>query len=487
MKKTFVTVMPNHIGAFLKASRCFAQNNVNITRVSYNKAVDSHMLFIDAKGTKENLLNAAKELEQIGYLQCADNDKSIILLEFKLCDVPGSVTSVLELLSKFRFNISYINSQENASDYQYFKMGIVVENNEKIDEFLKEANKICETRVIDLNYADNVYDNSIFYTNFVNALSSMMDISDGMRESLLVNTNLAMQELEKSGVSPYRTFDSISKFCKLLSDSSNENYIPRISTHKVSDNTEITLIEPPCGSNTAIIKSDGKYLFVDTGYAYCKNEMNKIFSELIPDFKNMKKEVFVTHADVDHCGLIGEFDTVYASKSTADCLRMEYENNNGYREQNPLHKPYIQICKILTSYCPVNPEKIKVVGDEKTGDNPLVRTGVFDFGELHFELYEGAGGHLKGESVLIDYDHRIVFSGDIFVNMKDMTALQAEYNRYAPILMTSVDTDPKLCADERKALFARLGIGKWHIFGGHGGVKKYELRRTGVEPEMPCN
>lgn len=31
MKKTFVTVMPNHIGAFLKASRCFAANGVNIT------------------------------------------------------------------------------------------------------------------------------------------------------------------------------------------------------------------------------------------------------------------------------------------------------------------------------------------------------------------------------------------------------------------------------------------------------------------------
>ena len=64
MKRTFVTVMPNHIGAFLKASRCFAEIGVNITRVSYNKAVDSHMLFIDAKGTKEQLDAAAKKLQQ---------------------------------------------------------------------------------------------------------------------------------------------------------------------------------------------------------------------------------------------------------------------------------------------------------------------------------------------------------------------------------------------------------------------------------------
>ena len=57
-----------------------------------------------------------------------------------------------------------------------------------------------------------------------------------------------------------------------------------------------------------------------------------------------------------------------------------------------------------------------------------------------------------------------------------MTEKQAEYNRYAPILMTSVDTDPKLCAQERKALFSRLGAGEWKIFCGHGAMKKYVLK-----------
>ena len=68
--------------------------------------------------------------------------------------------------------------------------------------------------------------------------------------------------------------------------------------------------------------------------------------------------------------------------------------------------------------------------------------------------------------------------GDIFINMKNMLAGQAEYNRYAPILMTSVDTDPELCARERKAIFARLGAGTWQIFGGHGGRKVYTVKPT---------
>ena len=65
MKKTYVTTMPDHIGAFLKASRCFAQLGVNITRVSYNKAVDSHTLFIDAEGTREQLERADEMLTEM--------------------------------------------------------------------------------------------------------------------------------------------------------------------------------------------------------------------------------------------------------------------------------------------------------------------------------------------------------------------------------------------------------------------------------------
>ena len=74
MKKTYITTMPDHIGAFLKASECFAALGINITRVSYNKAVDSHTLFIDAEGSPEQLEKANIELEKIGYLQTDKSD-----------------------------------------------------------------------------------------------------------------------------------------------------------------------------------------------------------------------------------------------------------------------------------------------------------------------------------------------------------------------------------------------------------------------------
>ena len=92
-----------------------------------------------------------------------------------------------------------------------------------------------------------------------------------------------------------------------------------------------------------------------------------------------------------------------------------------------------------------------------------------------FSAYEGKGGHLPGEIVLIDYSKHIAITGDVYINTHGLTPQQAEYNQYAPILMTSVDTDPKVCAEERRAIIERLGVGNWRIFGAHGFKKDYSV------------
>jgi len=476
MKKTYVTTMPNHIGAFLKASRCFSALGINITRVSYNKAVDSHTLFIDAEGTEEQLQKADVELDKIGYLPSNTAKTSIVLIECRLRDIPGTVTDLLTLINDFNFNISYISSQENGTDYQLFKMGLYVDDFDKIAAFLKEAEKLCKVRVIDYNSSEKVYDNSIFYNTYVLGLSRTVGLSEDVQQELLVHVNLAMQTLDEQGLSPYRTFDSISKFAELLGASKGKAFSPRISTHKVSESTEIILIEPPCGSNTIIIKSNDRFLFVDSGYACYKEEMLPVFRKLIPDFDTIKKTILVTHADVDHCGLLSMFDEIIASHKTALCLKNEFLGNGGFREENLLHKPYINICKILTSYAPTDPSRITPHwADIPALKEPLTQIGFFDFEDLHFEVYEGKGGHLAGEIVLIDYAKHIALTGDIYINTHGLTAQQAEYNQYAPILMTSVDSDPQLCALERKAVMQRLGVGKWQIFGAHGFKKDYSV------------
>ena len=469
--------MPNHIGSFLKASKCFSALGINITRVSYDKAVDSHMLFLDVEGTEEQIQKADTELEKIGYLQNNSADSSIVLIEFCLEDVPGSVTRVLELINAFSFNISYINSQENGTDYQYFKMGLHVEDPGRIAEFMEQAEQLCKVRIIDYNSSERAYDNSIFYNTYVRGLSRMLDLTEEQKQGLMVSANLAMQILDEQGLSPYRTFDSISKFAELLGKSKGDQFVPRITTHTITDNTKILLIEPACGSNTAVIKSHGEFLCVDSGYACYREEMLKIFHDCIPGFEIAHKRLLLTHADVDHCGLMDVFDEIIVSGRSAESLRSEYLGENGFRERNPLHRPYVNICKNLTSYKAVNPSKLTTPWQNLSElRGPLTQIGFFDFGDLHFEVYEGNGGHLPGEVVLIDYENHIAFTGDIYINIHGLTAAQAEYNQYAPILMTSVDTDPNVCSEERKAILRRLGVGNWKIFGAHGSPKDYSVK-----------
>ena len=476
MKKSYVTTMPDNIGAFLKASRCFASLGINITRVSYNKAVDMHTLFIDAEGTEEQLAKADEELRNIGYIHPSTEESTVMLMEFILRDIPGSVTRVLEMIMDFGFNISYISSQEDGTAYQRFKMGLFVEDTKKVSEFIAKVSEICTVNILDYNSSNVVYDNSIFYNSFVSAISRSMNIGQEKKEQLLVNCNMAMQMLDDKGLSPYRTFDSIGKLAELLIKSKGDAFCSRITCHRITDRSKIIVIEPPCGSNISIIISDDEVMFVDTGYACYKDETLRYIRESLPDFDRMTKRAVVTHADLDHIGLCPMFDEVLVSENTAACMREEYEGRDGYRESNPLHKPYIGICKILTAYEPIPTEKVRTVWKSRPEtDAALYPIGSLKVGEFNFEVYEGAGGHLKGEIILIDYGLKVAFTGDVYVNIHGMSAEQAEYNRYAPILMTSVDTNPELCREERRSIMQRLGTGKWNIFSGHGAVKTYEV------------
>ena len=465
--------MPDHVGAFLKASRCFAALDANIIRVSYNKAVDTHTLFIEAEGTPEHLEEATRALAAIGYLPTAPAEQTVLLLEFKLRDIPGTVTQVLELIQRFSFNISYISSQADGSGYQHFKMGLLVEDKALISQFLQESSRICAVRVIDYDKLERTFDNSIFYISFANELSARMCLNETDRNELVIQSNLVMQLLDEHGGSPNKTFEFIGKFTEALARNKGDYFSPRITRYQIAPDVAMILLEPPCGSNTAILRWQDQYLFVDTGYACYREEMLDFLRALIPDFDTCKKSALITHADVDHCGLLDLFDTVWMSQKSKDSLIAEQTPAGGFREHNPLHAPYIRICKLLTGYHSPNPAILKVLGGTSLPlEQPLEEIGSFSFGPLSFCVLEGAGGHLPGEIILVETKRRLVFSGDIYFNLKETTPEQTAYNRYAPYLMTSVDTDPALAARERQAMLELLGPGSWTIFGGHGPAKE---------------
>jgi hypothetical protein len=117
MKRTFTTVMPDRIGAFLKADQCLANLGLNITRVSYNKALDKHTLFIEAEGSEEQLDKAAAELTEMGYLNKNTAFGDVSIFVFILC--------ITSLLLRFVVYLLFVKSTPNKLVLLVFCLNLI--------------------------------------------------------------------------------------------------------------------------------------------------------------------------------------------------------------------------------------------------------------------------------------------------------------------------------------------------------------------------
>ena len=461
--------MPDKPGAFLLSSQALLRSGVNITRVSYNKAIDTNLLFIEVSGSKKDIAAATDELAKIGYLSPDGAAAKVILLEFKLLDKPGTLMPILEIINNYNFNISYISSQQNKTEFQYFKMGLFIENTATMKSFLEQVSRYCEVKIIDYDKTEKKLDNTVFYLSFAQEIADKLALDHNNISALITDSNLVMQLLDEKNQSPFKTFDYIARFADCLAKYKGSNFIARVQKKQLTDVVSLYLIEPPCGSNTYILCCENKLLFIDSGFACYRDEMLHLFHLYFPDFDAMQKEVLVTHVDIDHCGLLDVFDTIYVSKASYDNFRLESNGENNFREQNPAHAPYVRISKILSKYKTPPIDKLRVLDSRQpdTGKD-LSLIGMFDFEDMHFDIYQGNGGHVCGEIVLVCEKSKIAFTGDVIVNPSGYTKEQADFNSLAPYLMTSVNMNSPNATKTRKAALNLLATKDWLVCGGHG-------------------
>lgn len=481
MKKTFITKMPDKSGAFLEASRLIASAGANITRVSYNKAVDTHTLFIDVSGNRRQLEAITHGLQEMGYFQNRDESAQVMLLEFILQDVPGTVVPVLELIHQYHFNISYISSSENGTPWQNFKMGLFVENHDEIRDFLNKASALCEIRVIDYDESERVLDNTVFYMGFANRMVQKLNLSRRKANELMTQSNRIMQMLDERGEQPYKTFDYISRFAEMLSSHRGEAFRPQI-TKTALRHGELYCIQPPCGSNTYVLHLGRELLFVDSGFAIYAPEMVALLHRLFPEYDEMHRSIVITHPDIDHCGMLALFDEIYVSRIAYLHFQHENDGEPNYRERNPAHAPYCAISRILSKYVPPEMTHLLLIDDlPDQPQDPLCPIGGFDFGGLRFELFRGNGGHVDGEVVILCAQESLLFTGDIMVNIDGFSRDQAAFNRLAPYLMTSVNMDSARATIERRALLKRFPQDQYLYCCGHGALMDHRLCPAEIE------
>lgn len=472
MNRTYMTTMEDKSGAFLLASRIILQYGGNITRVNYNRAVDAHMLFVDVEADESAHELIRCDLSAGGFLE-GTSDTRIVLVEFELEDKPGTVLPILETLSSYAINIAYISSQENGTGVQFFKMGLVIENPSVINTLLHRLSRFCPVRILQYDEGEKTLDNTVFYIAFANRIRQLLNLTQEKTNEFINNANLIMQQLDDVNEPPRKTFEYISRFARFVADHDVNKNSCRITHHTLTKRVNLTVIEPPCGSNINILEDciSDKLLMVDSGFECYRGQTLQLIRELIPGFDARKKELLLTHADTDHLGLTAAFEVIHLSQRSYDSFACQLAGEPNYRERNRKTLPYCRMSEIITDYHPPRLSQLHVIDTQACDDTQsLSQIGHFDFADLHFEVWQGNGGHLPGEIVLIDEENQVALTGDDYVNIHGYTPDQAAFNKLAPYLMTSVNEDSTKAKAILKELFRRLNGQGYIVIPGHGAV-----------------
>ncbi len=480
-QKSFVTSVPDQSGTFLRAAGIIASHDGNIARVSYNKAVDLHTLFIDVQAPEDKLLQIEDELSDIGYLKKKITETRVIEVSVKIPDKPGAILPVLEILNRYNVNISYMNSCADENPFQEFKFGLLIENPKIIKTLLDHISKIYPIDIIECHSSEENLDNTVVYIRLANEMQKLLGLSTEKTMQFISESNRILQVLESGGENAGKVFDHIRRFAYSVNRWRGDAFQVNIQKINLSNLVTLFCIQPYCGSNTYVLVSEEEVVLIDTGFAIYAEEMFHVFNNLFPDWNTRTKKFYITHADVDHCGLLFKFQDaeIIVNQKSAENFRRQVEGLPDYREQTALHLGYSKISQIISGYVPPGVNRLKIL-DSTTPEehDSLLPIGRMAIGDLDFTILEGSGGHLYGEMIYCCRKAGVVFTGDILVNISGFSQERAEFNSLAPYLMKSVNVDSEKARHMRRQVteliqeISNQNMKPCLVCGGHGPVAK---------------
>ena len=195
-------------------------------------------------------------------------------------------------------------------------MGLLIEDAREIQRLIEEISRICEIHILDYEVTGRLLDGAVFYITFANTMRQILGLSREKPTPCLSANRLTCRiwmsranprckPLITSGASP----------ALWPVDHRGERFRARVSAEPLAASLTLTTIEPPCGSNAYVLEYGDELLFIDSGFACYADEMRALLSALFPGFARRRKRAFLTHADVDHAGLLNQFDEVCMSRN----------------------------------------------------------------------------------------------------------------------------------------------------------------------------
>jgi glyoxylase-like metal-dependent hydrolase (beta-lactamase superfamily II)/ACT domain-containing protein len=471
MKRTFTTRTPDKPGAFMLACKVIMEQGGNITRVSYKRG--GLNLFIEVQATKAQLNAIEKGLSEISYVDYTPREPTILVMEVKITDTPGSLYPVLSIIDKYDVNISYLNSRADNRNYQYFKIGMEVSDPQVSKKILDEVSEIYLLNVVQYNGNYDLLDCTVEYIRLANIIQKLFSLPDEKVIEFISESRSVSDILMERGQDPKVVFDKILELANFIAYHRDLNFKPRMTQHQITEETTLVVIEPPCGSNTYVLRNGDDLLFIDSGMGIFSDEMVTELREMFPAFFSMNKRMLVTHAVSDHCGLLSVIENaeiIVSKRAEKGLFNMARPNV----DSDAYDYSYGRLSRIITDYVPPEKDRIRIIGENVPEEHDdFVLLDKVRIGDVELEVYEGPGVTSKGETVMISREPRLLFTGDIYSNNKDLTPERAEFNQIAPYV--TKDGDLEALTDTRSKLgklMDSVGRKGMIVCGGHGNIKE---------------
>ncbi len=471
MKRTFTTRTPDKPGAFMLACKVIMEQGGNITRVSYKRG--GLNLFIEVQATKAQLNAIESGLSEISYVDYTPREPTILVMEVKIIDTPGSLYPVLKIIDKYDVNISYLNSRADNRNYQYFKIGMEVSDPQVSKKILDEVSEIYLLNVVQYNGNYDQLDCTVEYIRLANIIQKLFSLADDKVIEFISECRCVSDILMERGQEPKVVFDKILELANFIAYHRDLKFKPRITERQITEETVLVVIEPPCGSNTYVLRNGDDLLFIDSGMGIFSDEMITELREMFPAFFSMNKKMLVTHAVSDHCGLLSVIEKaeIIVSRRAADGL-LDMARPNV--DTDAYDYSYGRLSRIITDYVPPEKGSIRIIGGDVPEDHDdFVLLDKVVIGDVELEVYEGPGVISKGECVMISRGPKLLFTGDIYSNNKDVTPERAEFNQIAPYVTKEGENDAIIDARTKLGkLMDSVGRDGMIVCGGHGNIKE---------------
>ena len=82
--KTFILRLEDRSGHLLEVSKIISSHNANITRLSYNKVVDQHTVFIEVYADEKDIDDLSQELAERNYLLKDSSEEVDVLMTLQI-------------------------------------------------------------------------------------------------------------------------------------------------------------------------------------------------------------------------------------------------------------------------------------------------------------------------------------------------------------------------------------------------------------------